>query len=142
LPSIYLNRLSKEERRKLEIYRDLESLAYEMNLTLDAVIVEGSHDKATLKSLGFKIPILQVSCGRTFNQIVDDMVEKFKKVAILTDFDEEGERISRKLTELMERGGVKVDSFYRNSFKKLMKEAGLTTLESIYTLKQELFSRT
>ncbi|HDN63299.1 MAG TPA: hypothetical protein ENF56_04990 [Candidatus Bathyarchaeota archaeon] len=142
MPSIYLNRLSKEERRKLEIYRDLESLAYEMNLTLDAVIVEGSHDKATLKSLGFKIPILQVSCGRTFNQIVDDMVEKFKKVAILTDFDEEGERISRKLTELMERGGVKVDSFYRNSFKKLMKEAGLTTLESIYTLKQELFSRT
>jgi len=142
LPSIYLNRLSKEERRKLEIYRDLESLAYEMNLTLDAVIVEGTHDKATLKSLGFKIPILQVSCGRTFNQIVDDMVEKFEKVAILTDFDEEGERISRKLTELMERGGVKVDSFYRNSFKKLMKEAGLTTLESIYTLKQELFSRT
>ena len=142
MPSIYLNRLSKEERRKLEIYRDLESLAYEMNLTLDAVIVEGSHDKATLKSLGFKIPILQVSCGRTFNQIVDDMVEKFEKVAILTDFDEEGERISRKLTELMERGGVKVDSFYRNSFKKLMKEAGLTTLESIYTLKQELFSRT
>ncbi|MCD6503921.1 toprim domain-containing protein [Candidatus Bathyarchaeota archaeon] len=142
MPSIYLNRLSKEERRKLEIYRDLESLAYEMNLTLDAVIVEGTHDKATLKSLGFKIPILQVSCGRTFNQIVDDMVEKFKKVAILTDFDEEGERISRKLTELMERGGVKVDSFYRNSFKKLMKEAGLTTLESIYTLKQELFSRT
>jgi len=113
-----------------------------MNLTLDAVIVEGTHDKATLKSLGFKIPILQVSCGRTFNQIVDDMVEKFKKVAVLTDFDEEGERISRKLTELMERGGVKVDSFYRNSFKKLMKEAGLTTLESIYTLKQELFSRT
>ncbi|RLG98588.1 hypothetical protein DRO28_02385 [Candidatus Bathyarchaeota archaeon] len=142
MPSIYLNRLSKEERRKLEIYRDLESLAYEMNLTLDAVIVEGTHDKATLKSLGFKIPILQVSCGRTFNQIVDDMVEKFEKVAILTDFDEEGERISRKLTELMERGGVKVDSFYRNSFKKLMKEAGLTTLESIYTLKQELFSRT
>lgn len=142
MPSIYLNRLSKEERRKLEIYRDLESLAYEMNLTLDAVIVEGTHDKATLKSLGFKIPILQVSCGRTFNQIVDDMVEKFKKVAVLTDFDEEGERISRKLTELMERGGVKVDSFYRNSFKKLMKEAGLTTLESIYTLKQELFSRT
>ena len=142
MPSIYLNRLSKEERRKLEIYRDLESLAYEMNLTLDAVIVEGIHDKATLKSLGFKIPILQVSCGRTFNQIVDDMVEKFEKVAILTDFDEEGERISRKLTELMERGGVKVDSFYRNSFKKLMKEAGLTTLESIYTLKQELFSRT
>ena len=142
MPSIYLNRLSKEERRKLEIYRDLESLAYEMNLTLDAVIVEGTHDKATLKSLGFKIPILQVSCGRTFNQIVDDMIERFKKVAILTDFDEEGERISRKLTELMERGGVKVDSFYRNSFKKLMKEAGLTTLESIYTLKQELFSRT
>lgn len=142
MPSIYLNRLSKEERRKLEIYRDLESLAYEMNLTLDAVIVEGTHDKATLKSLGFKIPILQVSCGRTFNQIVDDVVEKFKKVAVLTDFDEEGERISRKLTELMERGGVKVDSFYRNSFKKLMKEAGLTTLESIYTLKQELFSRT
>ncbi|MCD6530235.1 hypothetical protein J7L06_08150 [Candidatus Bathyarchaeota archaeon] len=141
MPSIYLNRFSKEERRKLEIYRDLESLAYEMNFTLDAVIVEGTHDKATLKSLGFKIPILQVSCGRTFSQIVDDTVERFRRIAVLTDFDEEGERIGRKLTELMERGGIKVDRFYRNSFKRLMREAGLTTLESIYKLKQELFSK-
>ena len=141
MPSIYLNRFSKEKRRKLEIYRDLESLAYEMNFTLDAVVVEGMHDKATLKSLGFKIPILQVSCGRTFSQIVDDAVERFKRVAILTDFDEEGERMGRKLTKLMESGGIKVDRFYRNFFKRLMKEAGLTTLESIYKLKQELFSK-
>jgi len=112
-----------------------------MNYTLDAVIVEGMHDKVTLKSLGFKIPILQVSCGRTFSQIVDDTVERFERIAVLTDFDEEGEKISRKLTELMERGGIKVDRFYRKSFKKLMKEAGLTTLESIYKLKQELFSK-
>ena len=135
----YMNRFGRDKQKKFEVYKDLEFLACEMNSMVDAVVVEGMHDKITLKSLGLKMPIILVSCGSPFNQIVERVTERFDRVAILTDFDEEGERIGRRLTELMERGGVKVDRFYRKTFRKLMKSVGLTTLESIYKLKKDLF---
>ncbi|MEM2876224.1 MAG: toprim domain-containing protein [Candidatus Bathyarchaeia archaeon] len=138
--SYYTNRYGRTVQRKVEIYKDLEALAWEMNSAVDAAVVEGMHDRITLKALGFKMPILSLSCGCSFNQIVEEVMGRFEKVAILTDFDEEGEKVNRRLTGMMECRGVKVDRFYRRSFRKLMKEVGLTTLESIHKLKREVFS--
>ena len=131
-------RFSKEERKKHEVYRELKDLINDLNYSVDAVVVEGSHDKKTLRLLGCKKPILQ--CSKLPHTTVTDRVaEKFSDVVILTDFDEQGILLNKKLTSLLETKGVKVDLFYRRRFRKLLKEVKISTIESIYSIKINLF---
>jgi len=133
-----VGRATEEERSRREVYRELEEVASEMNYTVDAVIIEGPHDRRTLKHLGFKKPILLCS-KLSHSELVDLITEKFPSVAVLTDFDEEGAQLNKKFSRLLERRGVKVDRFYRRRFQKLLKEARISTIEAIYSLKRKLF---
>ncbi len=131
-------RATEEERLRNEVYRELAELVSEMNYTVDAVIIEGPHDRKTLKRLGFKKPILLCS-KLSHSELVDLITDKFPSVAMLTDFDEEGAQLNRKLSRLLERRGVKVDRFYRRRFQKLFREARILTIEAIYSLRPKLF---
>lgn len=133
-----VGRATEEERSRREVYRELEEVASEMNFTVDAVIIEGPHDRRTLKHLGFEKPILLCS-KLSHSELVDLITEKFPSVAVLTDFDEEGAQLNKKFSRLLERRGVKVDRFYRRRFQKLLKEARISTIEAIYSLKRKLF---
>ena len=131
-------RVTEEEHRKHEVYRNLEQLASEMNYTVDAVVVEGPHDKKTLKLLGYNKPI--ILCSRlSHNEVTDRAAKKFSNVSILTDFDEQGNLLNKKLAKLFETRGVRVDRFYRRRFRKLLKKAKISTIESIYSIKLKLF---
>jgi len=68
------------------------------------VIVEGKRDKNILCLLGFK-KIL------TLNKGIYETTEKLKEkeVLILTDFDNEGRQIARKLNSILQSQGYKVD---------------------------------
>jgi len=131
-----LTRATNEERQKHEVYRELEELASEMNYYVDAVVVEGPHDKKTLKLLGYKKPILTCS-KRSHNDLADLVAEKNSNVVVLTDFDEQGTLLNRKLSKLFEKRGVKVDRFYRRSFQRLLKKLRISTIEGIYSIIQE-----
>jgi len=109
-----------------------------MNYNVDAVVVEGPHDKKTLKLLGYKKPIL-ICSKPSHNELADLVTKKFSNVVILTDFDEQGTLLNKRLSKLIEKGGVKVDRFYRRRFQKLFKEARISTIEGIYSIKLELF---
>jgi 5S rRNA maturation endonuclease (ribonuclease M5) len=109
-----------------------------MNYTVDAVIVEGPHDKKTFKMLGYKKPILQCSTI-SHNRLIDYTAKNFTKIVILTDFDEEGKLLNKKFLKLFEMRRVKVDEFYRNKFGRLLMEAKISTIESIYSIKLDLF---
>ena len=135
-----MNRITEKQRRKIQAYKELEALAVEMNFTIDAIIVEGPHDKKTLKILGFKKPIIKCSRTRLSHIEIADYVSKnFSKITILTDFDEEGRKLNKKLKKHLERKDVKIEELYRRKFWRLLKEVGILTLESIYGLKKELF---
>ena len=56
-----MTRLTKEERVKNEIFNGLEDLVQEMNLNVEVTIVEGPHDKKTLRMLGYEKPIVWCS---------------------------------------------------------------------------------
>ena len=133
-----MTRVSDKEYEKYEIYRALEDLASEMNYNVDAVIVEGPHDKKTLKLLGYMKPILLCS-KRSHSDLVDLIAEKYLNVVVLTDFDEEGIALNGRLSKLFEKRGVKVDRFYRRRFFKLLREARIVTIEGIYRIKLDLF---
>lgn len=132
-------RLTNEERRKYEIYLELERLASEMNYLVDAVVVEGPHDKKTLQLLGYKKVILLCS-KLNHNELTEIVTKKFSKVAIFTDFDKEGISLNKKLSQLFEHRSVKVYSAYRYRLQKLLKKARISTIESIYKIKIDLFS--
>ncbi|MDH5439229.1 MAG: hypothetical protein OEY31_01320 [Candidatus Bathyarchaeota archaeon] len=133
-----LGRRTDEERRRYEVYHELEELVSEMNYTVDVVVIEGPHDRRTLTRLGYRKPILL--CSKvSHSELVDLISEKFSNVVVLTDFDEEGVQLNRRLSKLVERRGVKVDRFYRRRFRRLLKEARISTIEAIYGLKLELF---
>ena len=133
-----LGRGTNEERLRYEVYQELEDLVSEMNYTVDAVVIEGPHDRRTLNRLGYRKPILLCS-KLSHSELIDLISEKFSNVVVLTDFDEEGVQLNRKLSKLLERRGVKVDRFYRRRFRRLLKEARILTIEAIYGLKLELF---
>ena len=134
-----MTRVDEKERRKYETYRELEALASEMNYTVNAVVVEGPHDKKTLTLLGYKKPILLCS-KRSHSDLVDLVAKEYSNVVVLTDFDEEGTSINKRLSQLFEERGVKVDRFYRGRFLKLLKEARVSTIEGIYSIKLEFTS--
>ena len=131
-----MTRPTQDARRRYETYRELENLASEMNFAVDAVIVEGPHDQKTLRRLGCTKPILQAS-HRPPSDLVDFTVKHYSNVAVLTDFDEEGINLDRRLSQRFQARGVAVDRFYRRRFRKLLKTAGISTIEGIYTLKLE-----
>jgi 5S rRNA maturation endonuclease (ribonuclease M5) len=94
-------RVTEKERLEHEVYKELEELASEMNYNIDAVMVEGPHDKKTLRLLGYKKPILL--CSKLLHTELSDLVaKKFSNVVILTDFDKQGNSLNRRLTDLFE----------------------------------------
>ena len=125
---------------KLEIYRELENIISEMNYLVDGVIVEGPHDKKTLRFLGYDGPILM--CSKKFTQVrlVDIIVKKFSEVVVLTDFDEAGESLNKTISSKLSNRRIKVNSIYRRKIRTLLKKTRITTIEGIYRLKLELFS--
>lgn len=134
-----MSRIDRRKQRRLEIYKEIERLVEEMNWNVDLVIVEGQHDKRTLEELGYKANTILSCSTMPFNRLVEQSSRGFSRVVILTDFDEEGEKVSKALTSIMEERRIKVDRFYRREFRKLLRKAGLTTIESIFKLKRELF---
>ena len=128
-----------EDWNKLrELYIELEDLAAEMNYAVDAIVVEGPHDKKTVRNLGYKNPI--ILCSQiSKNKLADYAAEKFANIVILTDFDDEGNFLNKKLLTLFERKRLKVSRFYRRKFYKLLRKARMTTIEGIYNIKLKLF---
>lgn len=112
--------LSSERLRVLE---KILRLTQEENLVL---LVEGRKDKKVLEEFGFR-KILTLS-GKPLHTI-PTLVKG--EVAILTDFDREGERLRRKLLKLLCSSKLRINSllpklFYALGIKKLEEAKNLT----------------
>lgn len=114
------------------LIKELRELLSEMEYLVSAVVVEGPRDVEALRRTGFggRIEI----CSR-FNLSEPDLAEylahEIESAVILTDFDEEGRRINRHLTRLLERMGVKVEVGFRRRFGRLMAALGIHTIEAL-----------
>ena len=123
-------------RRKIRepdsLREDLKNLLDEMGYLVSAVVVEGPRDVDALRQVGFEGRV--EICSR-FSVSDSDFTETLAKeaasVVILTDFDEEGRRINRHLTRLLERRGVKVEVGMRREFGRLMAILGIYVVEAL-----------
>jgi uncharacterized protein YunC (DUF1805 family) len=113
----------------LEVLGDLlEDLGY----LVGVVVVEGPRDVEALRLLGFEGRVDVCSRVKVSDaDLVESFVQDGVPVVILTDFDEEGRRLNRDLTRILERRGVKVEVGLRRRFGRLMAALGVYAIEDL-----------
>jgi len=122
------------------IYKELELIIEEMNREVDAVIVEGSHDRAALEEMGFRKDMLLYSESKLSDgDFVELVSKKYERVVILTDYDRDGKYFNKKLSEKLQRCGVCVEHIYRDKIGRLLGLCGIKDIESISALKRRIF---
>ncbi len=120
-------------RRKAKKHHRIRERILKINSEVDTAIVDGVHDKKTLKRLGFDAPMFTRS-ELQYVELADLIAKRFSTVAILTDFDEEGKRANETLNRLFEQRHIKVCHVCRESLETILKEEKIITIEGIYSL--------
>jgi 5S rRNA maturation endonuclease (ribonuclease M5) len=95
--------------------------------------VDGVHDRETLRHLGFVNPIFTRS-RYTYIELADRIARRYSRVAVLTDFDNEGKVADEKLSKLLKERKVKVCKSCRKTLEALLKDEKITSIEGIYGL--------
>ncbi len=88
----YISDIGRAERLK----EFLQSL-YEINKMVP-IIVEGRRDVLALRSLGFVGEIITVHRGKGLYEFCQGISERFNKVILMLDWDENGEILHKKLS--------------------------------------------
>lgn len=101
----------------------IKKIIREMNKELDAIIVEGKRDEDAFLSLGFEKKIIKCS-SKDLEEIEKDIKRLKKenskiKIAILTDFDEKGRNLNKKIKAYLQSKGFIIENFYRNKIKEI-----------------------
>jgi len=136
-----MNKTNKAMRKEdYEAYLELESVVQEMDDFVDAVVVEGAHDKEALKGIGITKEIVTYSSGFSYADFVDYLRSRHRKVAILTDYDRAGKRFNKKLSARLECEGVKVEKQYREEIGRILGFRGMKSIESINSFRNKVFA--
>ena len=99
--------------------------------------MEGSKDIRSLERFGISKQVSQIQ-GRNFNEMCD-YTTQFKKIIILTDFDNAGQELAKKLHQNLTSRGLNADLNFYNKlkfyFKKVSKD--IEGLFQVYSKVQE-----
>ena len=129
-----------EERR--EALEDLRRLLQEAEESGEIILVEGIRDLEALRALGYGGEVELYSQHRLLEiDLVEGFAESMKTILILTDFDEEGRRLYRRLSRHLELRGVRVDRRLRREFGRLMALLGVHAVEALDDVAESLDSR-
>jgi 5S rRNA maturation endonuclease (ribonuclease M5) len=118
-------------RRKNTIEK-MKELLSEISGLVDVVLVEGPRDEESLKRLGYTGEI--VTCAAINVNDYDLMTEvsgKYRRVLVLTDFDQEGVMLNRRFAEILEHEGVKVEEGLRRMVGRITAALGIYAIESL-----------
>jgi len=111
---------------------EMKELLSEISGLVDVILVEGPRDVESLTRLGYTGKI--VTCAATNVNDYDLMTEvsgKYRRVLILTDFDQEGLMFNRRFTEILEHKGVKVEKGLRRMVGRITAALGIYAIESL-----------
>lgn len=126
-----------EERRQALL--DLSSVLEDVERNRDTTVVEGARDVEALRRLGFRGRIEVCSrVGISDSDLVEEYYRRGRAVFILTDFDDEGRRLNRRLSRLLERRGVKVRRRLRRVVGRLMAILGVYAIEALDNVEERL----
>jgi len=102
-------------RKKEADYQDLCEILEELRSLPHgtSILVEGRRDKAALRNLGVRVPIVQASTRPLFG-----LLPSHRKVIVLTDYDREGRDIARAAEATARSLGIAPDLEYRRRIQR------------------------
>jgi 5S rRNA maturation endonuclease (ribonuclease M5) len=110
----------------------LEELKLMLGEAPGIILVEGVRDVEAVKALSPQSTVEVFShVGQTEHDVVDAIAAKTRSILVLTDFDEKGASIAKRLTQLLEAEGVRVDREARGKIARLMGILGVKTIEAL-----------
>ncbi len=128
------------QREDYETFLELTSVVQEMGELVDAVVVEGAHDKEALREMGITKEIVMYSSGSSYVDFLDYLRSRYKRVVILTDYDRAGKRFNKKLSAGLERAGIKVERRYREEIGRILGIRGMKCIESINSFRNKVLA--
>lgn len=122
----------KKPRNPMEAKEALGEFFGKLEYLVDVVVVEGPRDVEALRSLNFKGRVIICSkVGVSEAELAESLADEASSVVILTDFDEEGRSLNKRLTRLLERRGLKVERGLRREAGRLMAYIGVYAVEAL-----------
>jgi 5S rRNA maturation endonuclease (ribonuclease M5) len=122
----------KKTRNSIEIKEAVDVFFRDLEYLVDVVVVEGPRDVEALRNLGFEGRVTICSkVGVSDADLTESLADRNSKVIILTDFDEEGRELNRRLSRLFERRGVKIERGLRREAGRLMAYVGVYAIEAL-----------
>ncbi len=128
------------QREDCETLLELTSVVQEMGELVDAVVVEGAHDKEALREMGITKEIVMYSSGSSYVDFLDYLRSRYKRVVILTDYDRAGKGFNKKLSTGLERAGIKVERRYREEIGRILGIRGMKCIESINSFRNKVLA--
>jgi 5S rRNA maturation endonuclease (ribonuclease M5) len=124
--------MTTRSERQREALDELKTILRGEEEPMRFILVEGARDVEALRFLGVNTPIDVCShVGQAEHDIAAHISERTRSVLVLTDFDEKGVILAKRLTKLLEAEGVQVQVDLRRKIGRLMGVLGLKTVESI-----------
>jgi 5S rRNA maturation endonuclease (ribonuclease M5) len=123
-------------KQKLET---LKELFREISSIVDVIVVEGYRDIQALKNLGYEGKI--ISCqqvGVSDYEFLEKLVQNFKKVLILSDFDQKGLRINKQFSTILEQSGIKIEHGFRREIGRFTAGLGVYAIEDLENLNKRI----
>ena len=101
------------------------------------ILVEGKKDRRVLEKLGIT-ELLEIS-GNDYPRILGEINKRgWKEVVVLTDFDDEGRKKFKFLSNFLRINGIKVDVETRKKFKKFFRVGKIEEIKFILKWKEKL----
>jgi 5S rRNA maturation endonuclease (ribonuclease M5) len=124
--------MTTREERQREARDELKAILSGEDYEVEFILVEGTRDVEALCFLGVTTPIDVFShIGQAEQDVAARISLKTRSILILTDFDEKGVILAKRLTKLLTAEGVMVQVELRKKIERLMGILGLKTVESL-----------
>ncbi len=112
----------RDSEEVLEEFLDLwEKLRADAEQAGAVVVVEGERDRRSLRRLGLEGTIVLVHRGETLSATVHRLVGLGRRVIVLTDWDNEGGQLARRLREFLEAEAMPLDLDYRRRLARVLR---------------------
>lgn len=106
-------------------------LLAEQNGGRTVLVVEGERDRRALRNLGWLGPVAVLHRGHPISATAHGLVSSASKVIVLTDWDEEGGHLARRLHDFLGSGEVQFDLDYRRRLARVLR-GELTHVEGLF----------
>jgi len=127
------------EAAKKDTLERLKLLLSEIEQNVDLILVEGQRDVEALRSLGYAGSV--ATCSRfcvNYAELAEMIAGENDRVLVLTDFDQGGNELNARFSELLERMGVVVEKGLRGQVARLMAALEVHVVEALDNVSESL----